>query len=353
MSAPTIVRVEPTDDDGTGTTGTIFNKSWIDSVYAAIDTLAAALFSVAGGGTGVSTLAAHGVVIGNGTSAVAVTGAGTTGQVLTSNGASADPTFQSFNTVAATTSTGTQNDFAPGIVGTTLLRCANASGLTITGLAPGTNGEIVEIISVGAGTVTITDQDTGSALANRIITNRGTLILPAGAASVILVYDATGGSPTTSRWRVLTTRGIQEPQCLAWNSAAVSISNTTTTVLALDSEEYDTASMHDTVTNNSRVTVPTGMGGLYLVVGQTTWAANGVGLRRISLRKNGSTGLGESDQAPSSATRQTTHQVSVLKQLAAADYVELTCFQESGGALNSGDTASASGSAIMMIRLSA
>ncbi len=51
--------------------------------------------AVADGGTGASTLAAHGVLIGNGTSAVAVTGAGTTGQVLTSNGASADPTFQS------------------------------------------------------------------------------------------------------------------------------------------------------------------------------------------------------------------------------------------------------------------
>lgn len=49
---------------------------------------------VAQGGSGAATLAAHGVVVGNGTGAVAVTGAGTAGQVLTSNGASADPTFQ-------------------------------------------------------------------------------------------------------------------------------------------------------------------------------------------------------------------------------------------------------------------
>ncbi len=49
---------------------------------------------VSKGGTGVATLTAHGVVIGNTTGAVAVTGAGTSGQVLTSNGASADPTFQ-------------------------------------------------------------------------------------------------------------------------------------------------------------------------------------------------------------------------------------------------------------------
>lgn len=46
------------------------------------------------GGTGVETLSAHGVLVGNGTSAVAVTGTGTNGQILTSNGSGADPTFQ-------------------------------------------------------------------------------------------------------------------------------------------------------------------------------------------------------------------------------------------------------------------
>jgi hypothetical protein len=51
--------------------------------------------TVTQGGTGATTLTAHGVVIGNGTSAVNVTGAGTAGQILTSTGASSDPTFQS------------------------------------------------------------------------------------------------------------------------------------------------------------------------------------------------------------------------------------------------------------------
>lgn len=51
---------------------------------------------VGNGGVGAATLAAHGVVIGNGTSAVAVTTPGTAGQVFVSNGASADPTFQDF-----------------------------------------------------------------------------------------------------------------------------------------------------------------------------------------------------------------------------------------------------------------
>lgn len=52
------------------------------------------IVAVANGGTNVATLAAHGVLIGEGTSSVAVTGAGTAGQCFESNGAASDPSFQ-------------------------------------------------------------------------------------------------------------------------------------------------------------------------------------------------------------------------------------------------------------------
>lgn len=55
---------------------------------------------VSEGGTGASTLTDHGVLIGSGTSAISATGTGTSGQVLTSNGASADPTFQDLASTA-------------------------------------------------------------------------------------------------------------------------------------------------------------------------------------------------------------------------------------------------------------
>lgn len=50
--------------------------------------------TVANGGTGATTFTDGGVLIGNGTGAIQVTSAGTSGQVLTSNGAGVDPTFQ-------------------------------------------------------------------------------------------------------------------------------------------------------------------------------------------------------------------------------------------------------------------
>ena len=49
---------------------------------------------VSQGGTGITTISANGVIYGNGTSPVGVTTVGTVGQVLTSNGTGAAPTFQ-------------------------------------------------------------------------------------------------------------------------------------------------------------------------------------------------------------------------------------------------------------------
>ena len=63
--------------------GTIGNGTW-----EATD------IGVEHGGTGVSSFTDAGVLIGNGTGAVQATSAGTSGQVLTSNGAGVDPTFQ-------------------------------------------------------------------------------------------------------------------------------------------------------------------------------------------------------------------------------------------------------------------
>lgn len=50
--------------------------------------------AVGSGGTGASTLTDHGVLIGSGTAAISVTGVGSLGQVLSSNGPGVDPSFQ-------------------------------------------------------------------------------------------------------------------------------------------------------------------------------------------------------------------------------------------------------------------
>lgn len=108
------------------TVGTVTTGTWSASTIA-----------VNKGGTGATTLAAHGVVIGNGTSAVAVTGAGTAGQILTSNGASADPTFQAPSgvmTQIGTTQQGTSTSTSATTVAT----------VTISGL---TNKDVLYVVT--------------------------------------------------------------------------------------------------------------------------------------------------------------------------------------------------------------
>lgn len=84
--------------------------------------------TVPSGGTGAATLAAHGVLIGQGTSAVAATAVGTTGQVLTGV-TGADPTFQAIPATAVTRLTA--NSGTSTAAGATNVDTIAISGLTI------------------------------------------------------------------------------------------------------------------------------------------------------------------------------------------------------------------------------
>jgi len=82
-----------------------------------------------------------------------------------------------------------------------LLRCNNASLMTIRGLKAGVQGQRLAIVSVGAGQVDLSHQDTGEATAaNRLIcfATSAKTSLAAGVGAAILEYDA-----TTARWRLI------------------------------------------------------------------------------------------------------------------------------------------------------
>jgi lysophospholipase L1-like esterase len=96
-----------------------------------------------------------------------------------------------------TTLTGAQNDFALS-PGCTLLRCNNATLLTLNGFAAGFDGQQVRIAAVGAGQVDIANQNTGSVPVNRVINGVTGSVSLSTNGSCVIAYDA-----ATFRWRLI------------------------------------------------------------------------------------------------------------------------------------------------------
>jgi hypothetical protein len=103
--------------------------------------------------------------------------------------------------------------------------------------------------------------------------------------------------------------------------------------MVMDTESYDTDAYHDNATTNTRFTIPTGFDGYYLLGAMVDFAGNATGVRRLSLRLNGATELALAQVSAAGATVTRMGTVSLITHLAAADYVEATVFQNSGGNL--------------------
>ena len=124
--------------------------------------------------------------------------------------------------------------------------------------------------------------------------------------------------------------------CQVYLTSALSLANNTGTIVNWTAENFDSDAFHDLSTNTSRLTVPSGKGGKYLVSAMGVYAANATGVRATALRLNGTTYVGEFAASVTGAgTNQSTTVVAILN-LSAGDYVEVDAFQTSSGALNLG-----------------
>lgn len=121
--------------------------------------------------------------------------------------------------------------------------------------------------------------------------------------------------------------------CAVYGSAAQSIPNNAATVLTFDLERVDPFGMHSPSTNPSRVTVPEP--GWYSVAGHVTFAFHATGYRRAQLSLNGVSALAyQQVPAVTDAGHNTRLSVNDVVYMNAGDYIELSVFQLSGGALD-------------------
>ena len=142
--------------------------------------------------------------------------------------------------------------------------------------------------------------------------------------------------------------GIAKGECArVYHSVAQATANATLVALAFDSERFDTDGIHDTVTNNSRLTCKTA--GKYQITVNLDFASNATGSRRVYLKVNGATFIaGCTAKAEASGAHH--FAVSTLWDLAVDNYVEVVVYQSSGGALNV-DSGSSYSPEFMMVRV--
>lgn len=97
-----------------------------------------------------------------------------------------------------TTAVGNQDNFTLSAAATVFLRCNNATALTLRGLAVPSAGRRIDIISIGAGAITLANENANSLDINRITTGTGAdVTLPAGARATLLYDDL------SARWLLL------------------------------------------------------------------------------------------------------------------------------------------------------
>lgn len=120
-------------------------------------------------------------------------------------------------------------------------------------------------------------------------------------------------------------------------SAATSLVNSTWTTVLYGAENWDTDGFHSIVSNTSRITIPAGLGGRYLVHLGVAFAPNSTGYRAIRCRINGAGTPTELQGQVASSVIQLTESASREYVLNAGDYIEVQAYQGSGGALNTAD----------------
>lgn len=127
-----------------------------------------------------------------------------------------------------------------------------------------------------------------------------------------------------------------QPSVRAYNNANQLLLSGSLTALAFNSERFDTAgnsasTMHDNVTNNSRLTCR--YAGKYLVSVNVRWTANATGIRYIDVLLNGTTPIAV-NQVGAISANEVIQSISCLYDLAVNDYLQCRGLQTSGGALN-------------------
>jgi hypothetical protein len=160
-------------------------------------------------------------------------------------------------------------------------------------LLGGTTGQVLSKTSGTDLAFTWIDSDDTNAIQNAIVDAKGDLIgataadtpsrLAVGTDGYVLTADS--AEATGLKWAAASTSSLSG--CRAYTGSTINVTSGGNTTLNLSEEEYDTDDYHSTTINTSRMTIPTGKSGTFLLTAEMLWS-DGSGTIDIYLRKNGS-----------------------------------------------------------------
>jgi hypothetical protein len=207
-------------------------------------------------------------------------------------------------------------------------------------LEGGTTGQVLSKASNTDMDFTWVTTDDANAIQNAIVDAKGDLIaataadtparLAVGANNTVLTADSS--TATGLKWATPAAGTPTFAGCVIMNNGSITLSNATTTTLTFDAEHLDTDGFHSTATNTSRITIPSGKAGKYLVLGTVRFDANNTGRRISRVLKNGATLYEYEMASPTNSVEASLHHSSIVS-LAEGDYIEITAWQNSGGNL--------------------
>lgn len=205
---------------------------------------------------------------------------------------------------------------------------------SLADLKGGTAGQVLSKATNADMDFTWVAQDDSNAIQNAIVDAKGDLIsataadtparLAVGTNGQVLTADST--TATGLKWA---TAGAGFVGCRAYATTDQSMSNGATVTFTLDAENYDTDGFHSNTTNNSRITIPTGKTGYYLITAIATYQNGGTsGQRDLYIQKNGTTPL--ANVVDAKYANFLGMSISDIQYLSAGDYVEMLGYQDSG-----------------------
>lgn len=266
---------------------------------------------------------------------------GTTGQMLTKN-SNTDMDF-----VWASPNPGD----ITGITATSPLTGGGTSGDVTVGIqaASTTQSGAVQLTDSTSSTSTSTAATPNSvksaydlangAIAKTIVDAKGDLIAATAADTVSRLAVGTNGQVLTAdsttatgmKWATAAS-GSTFSGAKVYKTTTQSISNATATAVTFDAETFDVDGYHSTVSNTSRMTVPSGKAGYFLLTSNLRYANNSTGGRSIDFYKNGTRIAGT--YQPTVSGSSVAYSASTVINGTVGDYFEVYAYQESGGALN-------------------